>query len=124
MKRILAYILATLAAWFLRRLPQGPQYLGVMRAGRWDTVRDAHVKGQPACAVCGTKSGVEVHHVRPYHLFPELELDPTNLITLCREHHLWWGHLGDFKSWNPEVRRWIDRRLSRPYTAADPWKID
>ena len=42
-----------------------------------------------------------------------MELDPTNLITLCeikgREHHLLLGHLDDWESYNVNVRRDVVR---------------
>jgi hypothetical protein len=51
---------------------------------------------------------VEVHHVIPVHVSPDMELAESNLITLCEEssgnHHLWTGHLDDFHSWNINVR--------------------
>lgn len=39
----------------------------------------------------------------PFHLVPELELDPANLICLCRKCHLVFGHLGCWQCCNPEV---------------------
>jgi hypothetical protein len=46
--------------------------------------------------------------MKPFHLYPQLELDPSNLITLCeikgRDHHLLIGHLDDWESYNPNVR--------------------
>jgi hypothetical protein len=42
--------------------------------------------------------------VIPFHIRPNLELDPSNLITLCRGHHLYVGHNGNWKLWNPRVR--------------------
>jgi 5-methylcytosine-specific restriction protein A len=74
------------------------------RSPHWDAARKAWVKGHPACAVCGTRDNIDVHHVHPFHLFPEMELDPANFMTLCRHDHLLFGHLGDFKAWNPVVR--------------------
>jgi hypothetical protein len=44
--------------------------------------------------------------MEPFHLHPELELDPGNLITLCmgtNECHLTIGHGGDWKSFNGTV---------------------
>ena len=41
-------------------------------------------------------------------MFPQLELDPNNLITLCMgklECHLQLGHLGNFKFYNPNIRK-------------------
>lgn len=64
---------------------------------------------EPACMACGHRGrGLQVHHIKPFHLHPNLELDPNNLITLCeikgREHHLLLGHLDDWESYNPNVR--------------------
>lgn len=74
------------------------------RSNHWPAVRLLHLKQFPCCAVCGSKAKVEVHHIRPFHLFPELELEPTNFLTLCEgsgNHHFWVGHLGDWQAWNP-----------------------
>lgn len=73
------------------------------RSPQWPRARAEHLKRQPACAVCGTTSGVEVHHVRPLHLFPELELDPQNMRSLCREDHWTFGHGRDWSAWNAKV---------------------
>ena len=74
------------------------------RSGKWSTVRKEHLKKQPACAACGKTSKLEVHHIKPVHKFPELELDPDNLITLCADPcHIIFGHLKYWKSWNAEV---------------------
>lgn len=60
--------------------------------------------------MCGGEEKLEVHHIRPFHLHPDLELDPDNLITLCEAGHdgsnchLLFGHLGNFKSFNVDVR--------------------
>lgn len=81
------------------------------RSSKWPTVREAHLKEFPACAVCDSKDSVEVHHKKPFHLHPELELEPTNLISLCesKKHgvncHLFFGHLGNYKVENSEVEQ-------------------
>jgi 5-methylcytosine-specific restriction endonuclease McrA len=53
----------------------------------------------------------QVHHKVPFHDRPELELDPTNLVTLCgpkhRNHHLDIGHLGDYKCYNHNIDAWL-----------------
>ena len=80
------------------------------RSPKWSRVRAAHLKDNPTCAVCGTKHKIEVHHILPFHLFPEQELNPANLITLCENSdygiicHLLVGHLGDYKNLNRNVR--------------------
>lgn len=53
--------------------------------------------------MCGGRDRLEVHHIRPFHLYPALELDPANFVTLCealRECHLQVGHLGNWFDWN------------------------
>ena len=79
------------------------------RSPHWHSVRAAHLKAQPECAACGGKVRLEVHHIEPYHLHPDRELDPANLITLCEAKghncHLIQGHLLDWHSFNREVRR-------------------
>ena len=78
------------------------------RSPRWSAVRAAHLKRNPTCAACGTRDKLEVHHVRPFHLFPNLELDPANLMTLCETGgncHIMLGHLKNWKSYNLDVRK-------------------
>lgn len=81
---------------------------GHPRSTEWPKVREEHLKKFPVCAACGSKEKLQVHHCMPFHLQPELELDPNNLITLCESSgsscHLKWGHLGSFKLYNPKVR--------------------
>lgn len=40
-----------------------------------------------SCVLCGSKDKLEVHHIKPYALFPILRTDPTNGITLCKKCH-------------------------------------
>lgn len=75
------------------------------RSGRWPAVRSQHLEREPACAACGRSKELEVHHIRPYHKYPELELDATNLITLCGEPcHFVFGHMLHWSRCNPMVR--------------------
>jgi len=77
-----------------------------LRSPRWETVRTKFLKTNPTCAACGGNSKLQVHHKQPFHLFPAAELDPSNLITLCEEQtkcHLAIGHLGNWRSFNPQV---------------------
>lgn len=83
------------------------------RSGKWPRVRAAHIEQFPTCAACGSVYALNVHHIKPVWLYPKLELEPTNLITLCEEHHYTVGHDADgpfgpqkpnWKSWNPNVR--------------------
>lgn len=81
---------------------------GATRSSKWSSVRKEHLEKYPACAVCDKKSSllnpIQVHHCRPFHLKPELELEPSNLISLCPDHHLFIGHLMNFRSWNENVK--------------------
>ena len=65
----------------------------------------------PTCEACGSKRGVEVHHVQPFHLFPALELKWSNLMSLCRECHFRTGHSLLWAAWNPHARE--DAALTR-----------
>lgn len=97
---------------------------GVTRSNEWPTVRKHHLAQSPSCVLCGGKKKLEVHHIKPFHLHPQLELDPTNLITLCEAKndgincHLLFGHLGSFKSFNKGVKTdaqvWYQKIQSRP----------
>jgi 5-methylcytosine-specific restriction endonuclease McrA len=79
-----------------------------LRSPHWPAVRDQWLKDHPWCAACGKLEEVQVHHKQPFHLHPELELDPSNFISLCESkpngnHHLEIGHLGNWKGVNPNV---------------------
>jgi 5-methylcytosine-specific restriction enzyme A len=91
------------------------------RSPDWDRVRHAHILLHPTCEACGNPNNPEVHHLWPYHLFPQWELAEWNLYTLCRVHHLIFGHLMDWQAYNPQVvhmvreyRRRLDTRPHEP----------
>lgn len=80
------------------------------RSNKWPKVREEHLRLNPTCAVCGGTDQIEVHHIIPYHINPELELEPSNLISLCESAshgiicHLAIGHApGNYKYNNPNV---------------------
>lgn len=77
---------------------------GVARDSRWATVRKYHLKIHDKCQACDKKKDLEVHHVVPVFKDKSLELEPTNLITLCDNCHLLFGHLGSWHSYNEFVR--------------------
>lgn len=77
------------------------------RSKRWRALERRHLRVEPFCQACGTTDNLQVHHIKPFHDFPALELDPENLITLCmsaNECHLRIGHGGSFEYYNPNVR--------------------
>lgn len=103
---------------------EGDRLFGVARSGEWPRVRAKHLQKHPRCAVCNGRDRLNVHHVLPVHLFPHLELEPLNLLTLCESGrggincHLAIGHLSDFHKYNPDVKRdaakWAKKRVNAP----------
>lgn len=97
---------------------------GKKRSQEWPKARKAYLKIHPKCFVCLGTDKLNVHHKQPFHLNPELELDPKNFITLCETKkkgincHLAFGHLGSFKSFNKDVvedtKTWRLKILNRP----------
>lgn len=89
---------------------QGKAPAGAKRSSRWPSVRRAFLAKNPVCAMCGGRKKLEVHHIRPFHEAPELELEESNLIVLCESKswgvvcHQFVGHLGTYTRANPQVR--------------------
>lgn len=87
--------------WLRRKIEE----FGAPRSGSWPRVRREHLAKEPACIACGRTGDLEVHHVKPFHEKPELELDDQNLVTLCADPcHRVFGHCLDWKLSNPRVR--------------------
>ncbi len=78
------------------------------RSVHWPVMRRHWLKDHGICAnpLCKATTHLQVHHKRPYHLFPGLELLPSNFITLCmteRECHLKLGHNGNWQKYNARI---------------------
>ena len=104
---------------------------GATRSPLWSTVRNNHLIKEPLCQLCGGKTKLNVHHILPFHMNPELELDPNNLITLCNGSsgtiscHIRFGHFDNFRTkWNPTIRDevplWRMRFAAADMTACTP----
>jgi len=78
------------------------------RSPRWAGVRAEYIKMNPNCFACSSRDKLEVHHIKPFHSNPELELSQDNLVTLCRYCHLVLGHLKYFELENPLVIEWCN----------------
>lgn len=79
------------------------------RSSKWPRVQHDFLNSNQKCAACDGGERLNVHHKQPFHLHPERELDPKNLITLCmgieRHCHLLIGHGDNFKAYNPNVEK-------------------
>jgi hypothetical protein len=76
------------------------------RSPEWNRVRDRFLKEKPFCASCGGKKELQVHHIEPFHVRPDLELDYSNLVVLCMgrwDCHIKIGHGSSFKFFNKDV---------------------
>jgi len=78
---------------------------------KWNKFRIEFIKKNPFCSICKGKTSLQVHHIKPFHIWPELELDINNLIVLCEEKglncHLRFGHLNDWVSYNPLIQKLV-----------------
>jgi len=85
------------------------------RSAHWNELRDEYLSLHPSCAACGGTFMLQVHHVVPFSIAAGLELDPTNLLTLCMgefDCHLKLGHGGSFRYYNPHVREFASDFLA------------
>ena len=98
-------------------------------------MRKEHLEKYPNCYACGGTKKCQVHHIIPVSVDQSLELEPSNLVTLCRakkygvDCHLFFGHFGYFKIFNPTVIEDIDRfqwardKVARHLGKNSFWKI-
>jgi 5-methylcytosine-specific restriction protein A len=111
----------------LSNLKQRYDYYKVTRGRNeheWFRVREEFIKENGAyCRVCGKTQKLNVHHIVPFHINPDLELDKNNLIVLCTNRpvncHYLFGHLLDWKAYNPtcryDVAIWNQKIRDRKY---------
>lgn len=91
------------------------------RSSEWSSFRDQLLRGRE-CEVCGGKRFLVGHHKIPFHLAPDLELDPTNIAVLCESGrfgincHLLIGHLGNWQRTNmivdADIAYWRERIIN------------
>jgi 5-methylcytosine-specific restriction protein A len=77
-----------------------------LRSKKWPALERKFSKIHPTCSACGGTDQLQVHHIIPFHLKPELELEMSNLIMLCMgelDCHLRLGHGGSFSCYNPNI---------------------
>lgn len=89
------------------------------RSSKWKKIRGEHLEKEKTCQCCNSIKNLQVHHIDPVHNNPEKELDFNNLVTLCASCHFVFGHLMDYKSWNPavidDIKVYNNKIINRPY---------
>lgn len=99
---------------------------GKKRSPQWHKVQENFLDDNPFCEVCGSHQNLQVHHIKPFHLFPELELDPNNLITVCmdkNECHLKIAHGGNFKSYCPDIKKYAKEVKEHKKTIQEIYQV-
>lgn len=69
----------------------------------WRKTRNHFFARNPLCAMCSADKDIQVHHILPWHLYPELRYTTTNLVSLCQPCHFRFGHGRDWKAYNPDI---------------------
>lgn len=81
----------------------------------WQRCRKAFLRRVgKVCVCCKSKKKIEVHHILPRHIRPDLTVVMTNLIALCNGCHFHIGHLNSYFTYNEEVSKvcWFVRHES------------
>ena len=83
-------------------LVKGKAKKGQRRSSEWRKLRNQYLFYNPFCACCSGTKRLRVHHIKPFHTHPHLELEWSNLITLCERKKVLNCHLiiGHLKRWN------------------------
>ena len=81
---------------------------GTKRSSKWRSVRNKFIESNDECACCGSMKKLQVHHIEPFCIAPERELDTTNLITLCSRCHLFVGHCGWWAAYNSKLKESLE----------------
>lgn len=93
------------------------------RSPKWYSLRCRTLQNANGCEACKSLKSLQVHHVKPVYTHPELELDPSNLMVLCRTCHLHIGHGGCWMQVNPMARDSASTLLANPLLRATVWSV-
>lgn len=87
----------------------------------WNDKRIEKVRKTPFCEFCKGVKLLQVHHKKPFHLWPELEMEDDNLCVLCEANrcHVMAGHLGNYKSYNPLINQLLKLVVDKPFDKND-----
>lgn len=80
---------------------------GAKRSSSWGTFRKQYIKDK--CEVCRKGYFLELHHVIPVNVDKSKELDPDNVVTVCRSCHFSWGHFFSWRKFNGQIKNDIIR---------------
>lgn len=70
---------------------------------QWRQTRNEFIRWEPICQMCARDKNLQVHHILPWHLRPDLRYEHQNLVTLCADCHLRFGHYNNWKDYNIEI---------------------
>lgn len=112
--------------WWKRIFKSEVVYLlavGVKEWSNWQSLRKEVIRCYPECSMCETNKDLEVHHIQPKHIKPNLTLSWDNLIVLCKDCHLHLGHGNNFKNYNANIVEISEysRKNRKILKAGDPW---
>ena len=72
--------------------------------GSWQATRKKYLEFMGRkCRCCGYEKNIEVHHILPRHVRPDLTLEINNLIALCKHCHFHVGHLNNYHNYNETI---------------------
>lgn len=89
------------------------------RSPQWPPVERAFLRAHPECRGCGSRRNLNAHHLVPFHVDRAKELDPDNLVAVCRSCHFVLCHRNDWSNWEPDAPRLLDAHRAR--TGARPF---
>ena len=67
-----------------------------------------YLEDHPACELTGRTKNLQVHHLVPVSVAPDLAGDYDNLITLAKPVHFWIAHGGNWKNYMTNIRELVD----------------
>jgi 5-methylcytosine-specific restriction endonuclease McrA len=79
------------------RKPVGPADDSA-RDPRFRSAEREFIRRNPVCAGCGG-SATTAHHVIPFHVRPDLEMDESNWAPVCPDCHFVDGHARNWRKW-------------------------
>ena len=91
-------------------IPPPPVITG--RSPRWPAFVHQLLRERPLCEGCGRRSETG-HHVIPFHVRPDLELDPGNVVPVCPPCPFVVCHGGNWQLYIPTARADLAAHLAR-----------